>query len=146
MGKKPDTAGVIIFGAPKPDVMYAERRAAYVVVADGGLVAMVKSRRNHFLPGGGSSPGESAEDTVAREVREELARGVRLFRRVGEAVQYFYSPADDRHYRMLATFFAGEFVNDGRGGAGEHELDWLPITDVEHVCFHECHAWAVRHA
>jgi hypothetical protein len=47
---------------------------------------------------------------------------------------------------MLATFFAGEFIDDGRGGACEHELHWLPIEDAGRACFHECHAWAIaRH-
>ena len=91
--------------------------------------------------------GEAAEDTVAREVREELARGVRLDRKLGEVTQYFYAASDDRHYKMHAVFFAGEFA-DEMSGAGcvsaEHELYWLPITEVEEACFHACHAWAVR--
>ena len=134
-----------IFGSPEPGVRYAERRAAYVVVADGdGRVAMVKSGRKHFLPGGGSLPGEAPEETVAREVSEELARGVRLTRRIGEAVQYFYSGADGLHYEMRATFFAGAFTDGARGGAREHELHWLPAAEAEEACFHACHAWAVR--
>jgi hypothetical protein len=44
---------------------------------------------------------------------------------------------------MLATFFAGEFTDDARGGMGEHELRWLPLEDAGRECFHECHAWAV---
>ncbi|HVG28944.1 MAG TPA: NUDIX domain-containing protein [Pyrinomonadaceae bacterium] len=136
------TADALTFGSPAPGVDYVERRAAYVVVVgDGATVATVASRQKHFLPGGGSLAGEAPEETVAREVREELARGVRLTRRLGEAVQYFYSDADGRHYRMLATFFAGELTGDA--GAGEHELIWLPAEDAARACFHECHAWAV---
>lgn len=139
-------ADVIIFGSPKPNAPYIERRAAYLVVIDDGRVAMAKSHQKHFLPGGGSLPGESPEDTVAREVREELARGMQLLRRIGEAVQYFYSATDDRNYKMPATFFAGEFVDGERNDAGEHELDWLPLTGIEQSCFHECHAWAIQQA
>ncbi|HYH86252.1 MAG TPA: hypothetical protein VEX60_12425 [Pyrinomonadaceae bacterium] len=69
---------------------------------------------------------------------------MRLTRKVGEAVQYFYSAADKRHYRMHATFFAGEFADEARVGACEHELHWLPATEAERSCFHACHAWAVR--
>ena len=135
----------LIFGSPEPGVRYAERRAAYVVVADGdGRVATVESGGRHFLPGGGSLPGEAPEETVAREVSEELARGVRLTRRIGEAVQYFYSGEDGLHYEMRATFFAGAFTDEARGGAGEHELHWLPVAEAEAACFHPCHAWAVR--
>lgn len=138
------TAGALIFGSHAPDVRYVERRAAYVVVfGDNATVATVASRQKHFLPGGGSLPGEAPEDTVVREVREELARGVRLTRGIGEVVQYFYSDADERHYKMLATFFVGELTDDAGGVAGEHELRWLPVDDAARACFHECHAWAV---
>lgn len=138
---------VSIFGAPEPQVRYTERRAAYVVIVSAdGKVAMVAGRQKHFLPGGGSLPDEAPEATVEREVYEELARGVRLTRRLGEATQYFYSATDNRHYKMHATFFAGEFTAEPGGGTGEHELVWLPVTEVDQACFHACHAWAVRQA
>jgi 8-oxo-dGTP diphosphatase len=141
------TTDALTFGSPASGVRYAARRAAYVVVVSGdGRIATVESRQKHFLPGGGSLAGEAAEETVAREVREELARGVRLTRKLGEVVQYFYSDADGRHYKMLATFFTGEFTGGARGSGGEHELRWLPVADAERSCFHECHAWAARRA
>lgn len=138
-------AETVLFGSPEPNVQYTQRRAAYVVIVNGrGEVATVRPRRQHFLPGGGSLPGEGPEETIAREVREELARGVRLTRGIGEAVQYFYSADDRRHYEMRAVFFAGEFTEEARDGAAEHELHWLLVAEAERACFHECHAWAVR--
>jgi 8-oxo-dGTP diphosphatase len=134
-----------VFGSLELNVHYTERRAAYVViVGDDGKVAMVKSGHKHFLPGGGSLPGEAPEETAVREVSEELARSVRLIRKIGEALQYFYSDADDRYYKMRATLFAGEFTNDLCGDTGEHEMDWLAMTEAEQSCFHACHAWAIR--
>lgn len=138
-------AETIIFGSTKPNVQYTERRAAYIViVADDGKIAMVKDHQKYFLPGGGSAPNEAPEDTIIREAYEELARSVRLTRRIGEAIQYFYSSTDDHHYKMDATFFAGEFIDASSGGAGEHELEWLPVVEAERACFHACHAWAIR--
>ncbi|MFL6208978.1 MAG: NUDIX domain-containing protein [Pyrinomonadaceae bacterium] len=139
-------AEALIFGSPEPAVTYTERRAAYVVIKHNDQVALVKGQEKYFLPGGGSLPGERPEETITREVVEELARSVRLLRTLGEAIQYFYAAADDRHYRMLATFFSGEFMAQLTGRACEHELLWLPISEIEHVCFHACHAWAVRRA
>jgi 8-oxo-dGTP diphosphatase len=132
------------FGTQDPNFHYSERRAAYVVIIRDGLVALVNSGQKQFLPGGGCLLHEAPEETVAREVREELARSVRILHRLGEATQYFYSPADDRHYKMLAIFFAGEFMDESCKLTGEHQLSWLPVTEVEQACFHECHAWAIQ--
>jgi 8-oxo-dGTP diphosphatase len=134
------------FGHMEPGIVYTQRRAAYlVVVSDEGKVAMVRGRQSYFLPGGGAELGETPEETITREVLEELARSVRLLRKLGEAIQYFYAPADDRHYRMHASFFAGQFTDELCPEA-EHELEWLPMTELGRACFHACHAWAVRQA
>jgi 8-oxo-dGTP diphosphatase len=51
-----------------------------VIINSKGMVAVVKSPKGYFLPGGGSLPGETPEDTVLREVREEVGRGARIAR------------------------------------------------------------------
>jgi 8-oxo-dGTP diphosphatase len=135
---------LLIFGSQEPDVHYTERRAAYVVVISGNLVATVRSGEKYFLPGGGARAGEAPEETVVREAREELAQGISGLRLVCEAIQYFYSAMDDRHYKMHATIFAGQFTDGLCEDTGEHERVWLPVAEVERACFHECHAWAVR--
>lgn len=137
----------LIFGRCKPDIQYTERNAAYVVIIESNKVAMVKPKEKYFLPGGGGFANESAEDTILREVREELSRNIRLTGRIGEVIQYFYSSTDDQHYRMHATFFTGEFADETSYGASENELYWLPLTEtIGELCFHECHAWAIRQA
>jgi 8-oxo-dGTP diphosphatase len=134
-----------IFGSPAPNVQYSDRLAAYVVILnDDGKVATVKGPHGLFLPGGGSLPDEQPQDTITREVCEELARGVHLTRRIGEATQYFYSSSDDRHYKMLAAFFAGELTSEPYDSRAEHELYWLPLEDLEIACFHPCHVWAAK--
>ena len=138
---------LLVFGSREPNIDYMDRRAAYVVVVNaGGKVGMVKGREKYFLPGGGSLSGETAKETIIREVDEELARGVRLNRKLGDALQYFYSVTDNCHYKMRATFYAGEFTGALRDGAGEHEVYWLSPTEAGQSCFHACHAWAVRQA
>jgi 8-oxo-dGTP diphosphatase len=138
-------AEIVTFGACQPGVTYAARPAAYAVVAGVNCtVAAVKGRSGKFfLPGGGCLPGETAEETVRREVREELARSVRLIGTIGAATQYFYAAGEDCHYRMLAVFFLAEFTDDP-AEKGEHELFWLSTAEAEEAFFHESHGWAVR--
>jgi hypothetical protein len=59
------------FGVREAGTPYTERCAAYeVVLGAAETVAVVRGPSGRFwLPGGGSLPGESAEDTLAREVR-----------------------------------------------------------------------------
>jgi 8-oxo-dGTP pyrophosphatase MutT (NUDIX family) len=140
VGHKPS----LTFGKPLAGVAYTERPAAYAVIAGvNGTVAAVRGRRMFGLPGGGSLPGETPEETVRREVREELSRSVRLVRRIGEATQFFYAADEDCHYKMLGVFFLAEFPDEPTG-EGEHELFWLPLAEAAGAFFHECHAWAAH--
>lgn len=136
---------LLTFGFVKPDVVYTERRAVYTVVAsEEGRVAAVKGRDKYFLPGGSSLPDESLEDTIIREVREELARDARLICKIGEAVKYFYAATDDCHYRMQAVFFVTELTEPFGVTKAEHDLWWLPVAELERAFFHQCHSWTVR--
>jgi 8-oxo-dGTP pyrophosphatase MutT (NUDIX family) len=113
-----------------------------VVGGEGDTVAAVRGTAGMiWLPGGGSLPGESPQETLVREVREELDRGIRLIRRIGEATQLFYAADDDCHYEMLAVFYLADFP-DEPNGHGEHELVWLPLANAAGAFFHESHAWA----
>ena len=131
------------FGHKLAGIKYRERPAGYAVITNSdGKVAAVRGRRgNYFLPGGGSLPGEKPEVTIEREVREELARNVRLTLKIGEAIQYF--SVGESHYRMTASFYKAEFASE-REGEAEHELEWLDREALEEKFFHECHKWAVH--
>jgi ubiquinone/menaquinone biosynthesis C-methylase UbiE/8-oxo-dGTP pyrophosphatase MutT (NUDIX family) len=141
VGHKPP----MIFGVRREGVAYTERPAAYAVIrGENGTVAAVRGASGMmFLPGGGSLPDETPEETLVREVREELARSVRLVDKIGEATQFFYAANDGRHYQMLGVFFLAEFP-DEPSGQGEHDLFWLPLEEAAGAFFHESHAWAAR--
>jgi 8-oxo-dGTP pyrophosphatase MutT (NUDIX family) len=136
-----------IFGAPEAGMVYTERPTAYaVVLGAASTVAVVRGPSGRYwLPGGGCLPGEPAEETVAREFREEFARGVRLLRRIGEATQFFYAADDGRHYRMRAVLFLAD-LTEALNTEAEHELCWLPLQQTRAVFFHQCHVWAVDQA
>jgi len=80
------------FGKHNPEAEYRQRPGAYAVILDGqGKFAAVKGQDKIFLPGGGVDPGESLEETLTREVREECACEVVIGRYLGGAIQYFVS-------------------------------------------------------
>jgi len=130
-----------IFGnAPKHQTPQP-RRAAYVVVTKGRLIAAVRRGSIYFLPGGGAEVGESPVQNVMREVSEELECEIRIDREIGKAVQYFYSDDDQVHYEMSAAFFTGRFTSEPGG-----EICWVSEVTLKDALFHECHRWAVEEA
>jgi 8-oxo-dGTP pyrophosphatase MutT (NUDIX family) len=141
---QPDETDVPVFGSRVDGATYQDRPAAYAVVKDAaGRIAVVQGKKGYFLPGGGALPGETPEATIIREVREELARSVRIVGKIGQTIQYFF--ADERHYRMQAVFFEVVFTGEV-DGIGEHQLLWLEPCKFDHGAYHPCHAWAARHA
>jgi len=134
----------VTFGVPVAGVTYEQRRAAYAVIRNSvGAVAAVHVPAGYWLPGGGMLPGETPEETVVREVREELGCPLHLVCKIGEAVQYFFAAAEGRYYAMQAVFFRAELVEGPRGSA-EYKLCWLNVSPPGPWFFHACHDRAVR--
>ena len=132
------------FGAPPPaGVACRPRRGAYAVIrGEGGRVAAVNDDGRFYLPGGGSLEHETAEETLAREVAEELGRHVDDLRPLGEAEQYFHSHNDGCWYRMHATLFTARLRGEPFEPR-EFETEWLAPARVSPRFFYECHEWAV---
>jgi len=133
------------FGHQVADLVYAPRPASYaVVLSDSHQVAWVVAESGLFLPGGATEPGESAEDAVRREVREECARELDLLASLPSAIQYFTTPSG-RAYELRASFFVGRF-GPFVSTSAEHEVTWLPAASMSTDIYHECHTWAIRQA
>jgi 8-oxo-dGTP diphosphatase len=99
--------------------------AAAVIVDEGGRVLLVKhtyGRRNWELPGGMTEPGESAEVTALREVREETGLRVRAERLTG----VYYEPETDMHHFVFAC----------------RRLDDSETLRPDRVEISECRYWA----
>jgi 8-oxo-dGTP pyrophosphatase MutT (NUDIX family) len=114
-----------------------------VILDESARIALVSGSKGLFLPGGGARPGESPEQTVAREIREETGRAPTGLRRLGEVIQHF--EASGTPYRMRATFFVAELGRTAVGKA-EHELLWMSEEAARGKLYHECHAWAIERA
>ena len=71
-----------------------------VVESDGEVLLGVRSDLQGWeLPGGSAGPGESGEDAVRREIREETGLEVEIVAHVGEYVRTGFRPHTARIYR-----------------------------------------------
>jgi 8-oxo-dGTP diphosphatase len=132
-----------VFGTQVDGHTYHARRAVYAVIRDSeGRVATVQAHGHLFLPGGGIEVGESPEQALVREVEEECAQRLHIAGKMGEALQYFYAPSDDKYFAMHAVFYAGAFLGQTPGQAVLPVVWVLPDDQAEF--FHASHVWAVQ--
>jgi 8-oxo-dGTP diphosphatase len=96
-------------------VSWTTLTGACAIVLNGGRLLLVRQRRPYGvqweLPGGYYEPGESFEQTAAREVLEETAIAVE----VGElACTMLWQREHDRRRNLLAYFLAAPVDTDAR--------------------------------
>ena len=130
-----------------PGQDYADRPCVYAIVfGEAGRIAVVRSARGHYLPGGGIGPGESREAALARECLEECGRGLAIGAHVGDAVQYLDVPGEG-HLRLLGSFFLGRFTAAGpAAGEPDHALVWLSAEEAALRMTRPFEAWAIGRA
>ena len=118
LGRETSYGGVVVRPSPDGD--------------DFELLTIVpRGTRVTGLPKGGADPGETPEQTAAREVREETGTTVEVDERLGE-VSYWYR-RNGRRIHKTVHFFLCHYVS-GDTADHDHEVDdarWIPLRDAD---------------
>lgn len=96
------------------------------IVIDSGKVWLRKNERNEWeLPGGKIDKGEQPEDTVVRELREELGFTVKVEKIIQVHLYTIYISAQETREVLVVTYLckllstSGEFELEGEAGRAE---------------------------
>ncbi len=122
-------------------------RVCAVIISDGKILAMHDERSPYFyLPGGRVKMGETAEDAVIREVREELGIIAKIARPLWLNQAFFTEDVDHLRYHELCIYFlmdisetdllerGNEFtVNEGKK---THIFEWLDFDQLKEEYFY----------
>jgi len=131
------------FGKRNSDAEYRRRPGAYAIILNGeGKFAAVGWRDTYLLPGGGIDPGESPEEALIREVREECACEVLIGKFLGSGIQYFTNEKGG-NWEFHCSYFEAQF-GAPLDNEPEHTLHWLDVSDAGKLLAHEIHGWAVN--
>lgn len=136
---------VPVFGAIVEGCPYIVRPSAYALIADASArIAVVRTPRGCYLPGGGIDAGESAEQAVAREAAEECGLLVEACSRVGSAVEIVGSVSENACFEKRSIFIEARVVGNALSVEEDHELLWLQPAQALDVLAPASHRWCVK--
>ena len=107
---------------------------AALIVRDGRLLIARRPEGKHMagrweFPGGKLECGESPEEAIEREIREELAAEIRAGR-VYQAIAYSYPEKD-----VLLLFYAASIVSGEPRPVEEAEIRWITLEELDEYTF-----------
>ncbi|MCC6468830.1 MAG: NUDIX domain-containing protein [Alphaproteobacteria bacterium] len=133
------------FGAPRPGRTHPPRPGAYAVVFDReGRLLVVEEDGRLYLPGGGIDPGESPEQGLVREFREETGYEIAVPTEIGRANEYVADETPNTAFNKHCIFFTVRLA----GGTGipaiaSNRPSWMALDDALARLNNEAHRWAV---
>lgn len=118
------------------------RPSAYGIVVKDNKLLLSKQLGGYDLPGGGVDLGETLEDGVIREIKEETGLDVIDPKPAGIASNFFQSThADNRSYQSILIYFVCTLIGGtlSTDGFDEHEkgyaelAEWIPLNDLDDI-------------
>jgi 8-oxo-dGTP diphosphatase len=97
------------------------------------LLAHRKGEPNTFLPGGHMEPGEYAEDSLRRELREELGLDSTIVGFVG-VLEHKFMDRHGKDYEEINLIFEAE-IDEKKPESIERHLEfmWTPLTEFKRL-------------
>ena len=122
-------------------------RVCAMIISDGKILAMHDERSPYYyLPGGRVAIGETAENAIIREVREELGVTPKIVRPVWLNQAFFTEDVDNLHYHELCIYFLMDITDTdllSRGkkfttneGDRMHAFEWLEFARLKDEYFY----------
>jgi 8-oxo-dGTP diphosphatase len=136
------------FGTRLANVEYVERPGAYGIIRNlSHEIAVIRTPKGYFLPGGGVDPGEEIVAALRREIFEETGLGVEISREIGTAAQYLTAAREGIYYKKIGHFYLASFAERlSETFEAEHELLWLSFDQTVATLNHQFQVWAVEMA
>jgi len=131
-----------VFGI-KENVLYLERKGAYLIPIKDNKVAVVRTPKGLFFLGGGCKANEIAPDTIIRECIEEVGCTAFIGKLVCTAETYMHHPRIG-YFHPVQVYYLGELSEQGKKPKeNDHCLEWIDYNELRGKMFVEMQNWAL---
>lgn len=89
-------------------------------------------------------PGETPEQTVVREGREECGFVLKPLANLGRAMEICYSSEEGEYFEKDSFFIEAAVVGHEAPTELDHELRWMMAERAREALTHSSHRWAVQ--
>lgn len=122
-------------------------RVCALIISDNRILAMHDERSPYYyLPGGRVAMGETAEQAIIREIREELCVTPKIIRPVWLNQAFFTEDVDKMRYHELCIYFLMDISNTNllsngntftlKEGKHTHTFEWLEFERLKDEYFY----------
>lgn len=121
-------------------------RVCGIIVSENRILALRDERSPYYyLPGGRVRMGETAEEAIKREIREELLTEPEIIRPLWLSQSFFTEDVDGLKYHELCVYFllevSSQLVSSGESftlheGVHTHEFEWLEFERLKDEYFY----------
>lgn len=131
-----------IFGA-KENAAYTDRAGAYLIALRDDRIALVRTPKGYFLPGGGKEANESDAACIQRECLEETGCSATVREFLCSAETYCTHPAVG-YFHPMQNYCIGVLTEQVAAPTEkDHTLEWIPCDQAQNILYVEMQRWAV---